>query len=142
MTVQILEKQVRSHPVLSKEVRWLYNHFPPVTIQNSREHAAYKRVVEFLFENEKVGGEFHSYLESVIHFLDEYEVKSFPSAASPEDVLRFLMDQHQLTQSDLAADFGGQSVVSNIINGKRQLTREHIEKLSRKFSISPASFYA
>ncbi|MBI2118632.1 MAG: helix-turn-helix domain-containing protein [Elusimicrobia bacterium] len=141
MTVQTLEKQVQTHPVSSKDVRWLYTHFPPITINGHQSHVIYKKVVEFLFNNKKTGGEFRSYLESVIHFLDEYEKKHFPSAASPEDILRFLMNQHKLSQSDLKEELGGQSVVSNIMSGKRQLTREHIEKLSRRFSISPASFY-
>jgi HTH-type transcriptional regulator/antitoxin HigA len=142
MTVQTLEKQVRTRPISSKETRWLYIHLPPVTIQDSDDHALYKKVVEFLFEHGKTEGEFRPYLDSVIHFLDEYERKHFPSAATPEDVLRFLMEQHHLSQSDLAEEVGGQSVVSNILSGKRRLTREHIEKLSRRFSISPASFYS
>jgi HTH-type transcriptional regulator/antitoxin HigA len=141
MIVQALEKKIQTHPVTSREVRWLYTNLPPVTIQGPRAHAYYKKVVEFLFERGKTGDEFRPYLESVVHFLDEYERKHFPTNTTPEDVLHFLMQQNHVSQSDLAEDLGGQSVVSNILNGKRQLTREHIEKLSRRFSVSPASFY-
>jgi len=141
MIVQTLEGKIQTHPVSSREVRWLYTNLPPVTIQGHRAHAYYKKVVAFLFEQRKTKDEFRPYLDSVIHFLDEYERKHFPTKTTPEDVLHFLMEQHQVSQSDLAEDLGGQSVVSNILNGKRRLTREHIEKLSRRFSISPASFY-
>ncbi|MCZ7627215.1 MAG: hypothetical protein C3F12_00295 [Candidatus Methylomirabilota bacterium] len=51
------------------------------------------------------------------------------------------MGQHELSQYDLAKELGGQSVVSQILRGKRRLTREHIERLSKRFRVSPATFY-
>jgi len=51
------------------------------------------------------------------------------------------MEQHDLSQYDLAKDVGGQSVVSQILNGKRKLTRDHIERLSKRFGVTPATFY-
>jgi HTH-type transcriptional regulator/antitoxin HigA len=143
MTIQTLEKEFKTgpHPVASPEARWLYTHLPPLPIVNDKDHAVYKKVVELLMGEEKTGGDYRAYLDAVIHFLDEYERIRFPTQTTPEDVLRFLMDQHDLTQSDLAGDLGGQSVVSEILNGKRKLTRDHIEKLSRRFSIPAVSFF-
>ena len=51
------------------------------------------------------------------------------------------MEQHDLSQYDLAKDVGGQSVVSQILSGKRKLTRDHIERLSKRFGVTPATFY-
>jgi HTH-type transcriptional regulator/antitoxin HigA len=56
-------------------------------------------------------------------------------------MLRFLMDQHELRQSDLAEEIGTQGVVSEILSGKRDLNRGHIESLSKRFSVSPAVFF-
>ncbi|HVA66347.1 MAG TPA: hypothetical protein VNK24_05420 [Elusimicrobiota bacterium] len=36
---------------------------------------------------------------------------------------------------------GGQPVVPDVLRGKRRLTRKHIERLSRRFRVSPAAFY-
>jgi HTH-type transcriptional regulator / antitoxin HigA len=47
-----------------------------------------------------------------------------------------------LSQYDLAKELGGQPVVSQILRGKRRLTREHIERLSKRFGVTPATFYA
>jgi HTH-type transcriptional regulator/antitoxin HigA len=143
MTVRTLEKQFKNlpHSVDSLEVRWLYTHLPPLPIANDRDHAVYKRAVGFLMGEEKTSGEYRFYLDAVIHFLDEYERGRFPADATPEDVLCFLMGEHHLTQKDLSDELGGQSVVSSVLNGKRKLTRNHIEKLSRRFSISPVSFF-
>lgn len=55
-------------------------------------------------------------------------------------MLRFLMEQHGLTQSQLP-EIGKQSVVSEILGGKRSLTVEHIRNLSERFSVSPAVFF-
>ena len=56
-------------------------------------------------------------------------------------ILRTLMDQHQLKADDLKDEIGGKSLVSMILNGSRNLTREHIQALSRRFKISPAIFF-
>jgi HTH-type transcriptional regulator/antitoxin HigA len=83
------------------------------------------------------------YIKSVTPFLEDYEKKEYPlKSATPEEVLRFLMEENDLSQYDLASDFGGQPVVSDILRGKRKLTREHIERLSKRFGISPATFFA
>lgn len=56
-------------------------------------------------------------------------------------VLRLLMDQHGLGVSDLP-EIGSKSYVSKILNERdRQLTRQHIEALSRRFHVSPALFF-
>ncbi|NRB37711.1 MAG: helix-turn-helix domain-containing protein [Pseudomonadales bacterium] len=56
--------------------------------------------------------------------------------------LRLIMDQHRLKGSDLQEEIGSKSLVSQILNGKRQLTRNHIEKLSARFDIHPGSFFS
>ena len=55
-------------------------------------------------------------------------------------VLRFLMDQHGLTQMDLKKELGGQSVVSEVLTGKRELNLQQIRALAKRFSIDPAVF--
>ena len=59
--------------------------------------------------------------------------------ASPAAVLRFLMDQHDLRQSDLP-EIGSQGVVSQILSKQRQLTVNHIVALSERFGVSPVVF--
>jgi len=57
-------------------------------------------------------------------------------------LLRVLMDQHKLGVSDFP-EIGSKSLVSKIINQRdRQLTRQHIDALSRRFNISPALFFS
>jgi HTH-type transcriptional regulator/antitoxin HigA len=55
-------------------------------------------------------------------------------------VLRFLIEQNDLTQRDLAAELGSDTTVSLVLAGKRLLTRHQIQKLSQRFHASPAVF--
>ena len=61
--------------------------------------------------------------------------------ASPVEVLKELMDANNLRQKDLAPLLGPESVVSEVLSGKRTLNKHHIEKLSKRFSVSPAVFF-
>ena len=55
--------------------------------------------------------------------------------------LRTLMDQYNLKPDDLKENLGSKSLVSMILNGSRNLTREHIQSLSDRFKIDPSVFF-
>lgn len=69
------------------------------------------------------------------------ELESFISEAdnSPADLalLQTLMSQHKLTGSDLP-EIGDKTMVSKSLNGKRELNRQAIEKLCKRFKLQPA----
>ena len=70
----------------------------------------------------------------------EYDDQHYPQqAVTPVEVLRFLMEQHQLPQSGLP-EIGSQGVVSEIMNGKRELNVRQIRALAERFSV-PASVF-
>ena len=56
-------------------------------------------------------------------------------------LLKTLMEQHGLGVADVP-EIGTKSLVSRVLSGKRNLTRKHIEALSRRFDISPALFFS
>jgi HTH-type transcriptional regulator/antitoxin HigA len=55
--------------------------------------------------------------------------------------LRGLISANNLRQKDLAPLLGSESVVSEILSGKRELNKRQIEKLSTRFNVSPAVFF-
>lgn len=63
----------------------------------------------------------------------------WPNTAAPKDILRFLMQQHGLSQSQLP-EAGSQGVVSEILSGKRQLNVRQIAALSARFKVDPKVF--
>lgn len=60
--------------------------------------------------------------------------------ATPAQVLSYLMAEHGLKQADLAEELGGQSIVSAILNGKRELNTRQVKALAARFEVSPAVF--
>ena len=80
-------------------------------------------------------------LELVGLLVDRYEDESseLPDA-SPRDVLKFLMGEHGLRQSDLREELGTQGVVSEILNGKREINARQAKALANRFGVSAAVF--
>jgi HTH-type transcriptional regulator / antitoxin HigA len=115
---------------------------PLLTIRNEREYnAAIKRLNELLDEigtNEK--HPLYSFLDTLATLIYAYEEEHYPIPESTgADVLRFLMEEHGLTQSDLP-EVGSQGVVSEILNGKRELNVRQIRALAERFGVSTAVF--
>ena len=74
--------------------------------------------------------------------VEDFEAKHYPVPdASPVQVIRHLMEAHDLRQKDLVDIFNTESVASEVLSGKRELTREHIKRLSARFHVSPAVFF-
>ncbi len=83
-------------------------------------------------------------LASLLNFVgilvSEYEKAHVtPPEATPQQVLAFLMQEHQLKQSDLP-EIGSQGVVSEILSGKRQLNTRQIKALAERFAVSSSVF--
>ena len=57
----------------------------------------------------------------------------------PAEVLKLLMEQHDLRQDDLP-EIGSQGVVSEILSGKRDLNVGQIRRLAERFHVGPATF--
>jgi len=81
-------------------------------------------------------------IELISLLIDNYETEHYPiPEAEPADVLRYLLEQNSLSQRDIAPELGSESTVSLVLSGKRQLNRDHIARLSRRFNVSPAVFF-
>jgi HTH-type transcriptional regulator/antitoxin HigA len=80
--------------------------------------------------------------EALAVFIESYEDThaKVPDAPVPE-IIRSLMKEHGLTQSDLP-EIGSQGVVSEILSGTRELNVRQIRRLAKRFGVSPAVFVA
>ena len=83
----------------------------------------------------------YNLLDTLGTLVHAYEEQHYPMPdCSGADMLRFFMDEHNLKQSDLA-EIGSQGVVSEILNGKRELNTRQIRLLAQRFNVSPAVFF-
>ena len=115
---------------------------PLLSIQNEEEYdLAVERLNGLIDE---VGTDedhpLYSLLDTLGTVINAYEEENYPMPkARGGDSLRFLMDEHELSQSDLS-EVGSQGVVSEILCGKRQLNVRQIRVLAKRFKVSPAVF--
>lgn len=130
---------------LAKE-KSITNHWsairPLLTIRNEREYdRAVKRLNQLLDEigtNER--HPLYSLLDTLGTIIHAYEEKHEPFPdSSGADMLRFFMEEHGLSQTDLP-EVGSQGVVSEILNGKRELNVRQVRALAKRFHVSPAVF--
>jgi HTH-type transcriptional regulator/antitoxin HigA len=78
--------------------------------------------------------------DAISVFIEKYEAEHVPiPSLKPAAVLKFLMSEHDLRQTDLP-EIGSQGVVSEVLTGKRELNTRQIKRLAKRFNVSPAVF--
>ena len=75
------------------------------------------------------------------HLCQEYEDRTVePPNSTPLDALKFLMDENKLRPVDLLDVFGSRAVASQVLNGKRDLSKAHARSLAERFGLSVEVF--
>lgn len=119
----------------------LLQQFPPRTINNDEELDATATVIDELLDRPSLSSEESDYLNVLGTLVFDYEQKNEPI---PDiygvELLKVLIAERGLLQKDLVPIFKTESIVSDILHGKRQLTLRHILQLARFFKLSPAVF--
>jgi len=114
-------------------------------VSTLRTEEQYNKAVKLLDQLiDKVSEKPNDTLDSLIDILgtliEDYENKYVPEPVGDSiSSLKQFMEEHNLRQSDLP-EIGSQGVVSEILNGKRQLNVAQIKALSKRFNVSPAVF--
>ncbi|MEY2685360.1 MAG: hypothetical protein RJA09_2504 [Pseudomonadota bacterium] len=118
----------------------------PVRLAAIQTPGDYERAVEFMNQLLDVVGddeehELADMLELLGQLIEDHDKQYhvLPDA-EPAQVLRFLMNQHGLKQADLASELGSQSVVSEVLNGRRQVNARQAKALALRFGVSAAVF--
>ena len=77
----------------------------------------------------------------MVVLIEDFEERSYkiPDAA-PYEVLQQLMEARDLRQADLLPIFGSRGYISDVVNGKRGISKEHAKKLGEFFHVSPSLF--
>ena len=114
----------------------------PHLIHNDEELAEYTQALFELTAKSAPKPEEEEAIELMTLLVERYEQERYPvPQAEPVDVLRYLLERNGLSQRDIAPELGSESTVSLVLSGKRQLNRDHIARLSRRFNVSPAVFF-
>jgi HTH-type transcriptional regulator / antitoxin HigA len=114
----------------------------PHVIHTEEENDRYIAALEALHDRGHLTGEEELLSELLTVLIEDFEDKHYPlKPAAPVEIVRELMDANGLKQSDMIDVFGTKSIASEVLSGKRDLSKAHIQKLAERFHISPELFF-
>jgi HTH-type transcriptional regulator / antitoxin HigA len=114
----------------------------PRPIRTEKDNERYLRVVEHLMDlGERMTPEQRELLDLLVVLIERFEAERYSlSAASPVEVLRELMEARGMKLAGLATLIGSKGVASEILSGKRGLSKTIIKRLAEHFRVSPEVF--
>ncbi len=112
----------------------------PRRIQTEQTYERFVTLLEELLakeEDESLSEQESLLIELLVVIVQEYESQnvSLP-ASSPLDILAHLMDAQGLKQSNLVGVVGSSGIVSEIVNGKREISKTQARSLGELFNVS------
>lgn len=86
---------------------------------------------------EKPNKDLQALLDIVVLLIEQYQGENISfDNPDPVAVLKTLMDDHGLVQSDLKEEMGSQGIVSEVLNGKRKINLKMAKALASRFKTS------
>jgi HTH-type transcriptional regulator / antitoxin HigA len=132
-------------PILKDSYFDLIRQFPLVSIRTEKQYESALRFLQRLAirdESTFDSGE-RAYLDALTQFVEDYEQQHHRievSRLKPLDALKYLMSLNGMKPVDLGRLLGSRSLASQILNGRRELSKTHIVALSRYFNVEPGLF--
>jgi HTH-type transcriptional regulator / antitoxin HigA len=114
----------------------------PVVIETEEENDRMLAVVEKLMDKgENLSPEEEKLLKLLTRLIEDFEENYYhPKEASPLEILHHLIDARGLKQSDLWRVFGSKGTASEVINGKRAISKTQAKALAEFFHVSTELF--
>ncbi len=111
-------------------------------IRTDAELDAASAIIDELTDRDELSSAESDYLDVLGDLVEKYEDEHVEMPhVSDADMLRSLMDEKGVRQAEVVRGTGlSKTVLSLVLNGKRDLTREHIETLAKYFRVNPAAF--
>jgi HTH-type transcriptional regulator/antitoxin HigA len=99
-------------------------------------------MVNELIDRDDLVVEERDYLDVLSDLIERYESETHPiEPVSDAEMLLHLIEAKGVTQAVVARETGiAESTVSEVLAGRRTLTRSHIGKLSAYFHVGPTAF--
>jgi HTH-type transcriptional regulator / antitoxin HigA len=118
--------------------------YQPKVIETEAEYRQALAAVEhFVFKKERTLEELALY-DLALMLVKDYESKICPMddwrSQSPTEMLQYLLESSGKKQSDLVGIIGSSGIVSEVVNGKRSISKSQAKKLGEMFQVSPSLF--
>jgi HTH-type transcriptional regulator/antitoxin HigA len=112
----------------------------PVIVETEAENERLLAIVEKMM-NRDLSVEEERLFNLLVKLIEDFEARHYPMGeAAPYEMLQFLMEQRDLRQRDVVHLFGSSGVASEVINGKRAISKAQAKKLAEFFHVSVEVF--
>jgi HTH-type transcriptional regulator/antitoxin HigA len=114
----------------------------PQVIENEEELERAEEIIDrLLSKGENLSPEEEKLLDLISDLVEKYEEEHYPfPEATPNEILKFLMEDRGLKQKDLLSIFGSTGIASEVVNGKRSISKAQAKKLAEFFKVSVELF--
>lgn len=116
----------------------------PGVIESDAEYERLEEIFDKLISKgeEKMSPEENRLFGLLANLLEEYEARTLAPVPdlSPREILSFLMRENNLKQTDMTEIFGTQSIVSEVLAGKREITKSQAKALAERFAMKIEAF--
>lgn len=114
----------------------------PTVIDSRVEYDRIESIFNDLFDEENRSPEEDKLFDLLANLLEDYERRTLPplKKSSPLEILKFLMRENDLAQKDLVEFFGSKGTISEVLSGKRSISKTQAKKLAERFRVSTDLF--
>lgn len=112
----------------------------PVVVETEAENERLLAIIEPMMSRE-LSPEEEKLFDLLVKLVEDFEQRHYPMGeSSPNEMLKFLMEQRDLRQRDIVHLFGSSGIASEVINGKRAISKKQAKALADFFQVSPELF--
>ncbi len=80
-------------------------------------------------------------LDAFTLLIEAYETQNYPmDQSAPHEILQHILESSGIRQADLVGVIGSSGVVSEVVNGKRSISKAQAKALGDYFKVSPTLF--
>lgn len=112
----------------------------PALVETEAENERLLAIIEPMMSRE-LSPEEEKLFDLLVKLVEDFEQRHYPMGeSSPNEMLKFLMEQRDLRQRDIVHLFGSSGIASEVINGKRAISKKQAKALADFFQVSPELF--
>ena len=112
----------------------------PRAIETQEEYDRLLAVAERLTFAKNLTPEERALYKLLVTLIEVYETENYPIESEPHEILQHIMESSGTRQADLVGIIGSSGVVSEVVNGKRAISKAQAKALGDYFKISPSLF--
>lgn len=119
----------------------LLAHYQPKPITTEAENEKAISLAQELEHRPSLSEEEETLLELLLVLIEQFEKENYPiPQGSPQETLKHLMEENNLKQENLVGVIGSRGVVSEVVNGKRSISKNQAKALAEFFNVEVSLF--